>query len=280
MEQPDERRSQRLEELRGLIARFGDHAPLDRGLALVTSHEQPWLEPDGLIADLDALTHGLHVPDEADPIEAVARLNHHLFAGLGFTGDEDNYDAPHNSFLDRVLERRRGLPILLCIVYLEVGRRVGVGLEGINFPGHFLVAPTAAEPRFFVDPFAAGAVRRPDQLLSHLSRVLGRPVLAQEDAEQHLTPCSNRQTLVRVSNNLKASYLRRHDNPGALRAVDRLRILAPEVPEFRRDRALLLARLERPQEAVGELEGYLEQAPDARDAAELAAYLQRLKLIA
>ncbi len=280
MEDSEKQRSQRLDELRALVARYGEHLPLDLGVALIACHEQPWLEPESLVARLDALAHGLHVPEEADPIEQIARLNHHLFTTLGFTGDEETYDAPHNSFLDRVLERRRGLPILLCVVYLELGRRVGVQLDGVNFPGHFLVAPPASEPRFLVDPFAQGAIRRPDQLLSHLSRVLERPVLAPEEAEPFIQPCGNRQTLVRVSNNLKASYLRRRDDDGALRAVDRLRILAPEVAAFRRDRALLLARMERPREAIPELECYLEEAPDAGDAGELAQYLERLKLIA
>ncbi len=262
-----------------MVASGGDHLPLDLGAALVTAHEQPWLEPDNLLADLDSLASDLHIPAGSPGVQQVARLNHHLFTTLGFRGDEEVYDAPFNSYLDRVLERRKGLPILLSVVYLEVARRVGVACEGVSFPGHFLVATQGHDPRFFVDPFGRGTILRVDQLLGLLAKRLGRPVMAMEDAEQYLAPCSHRAILIRMNNNLKASFLRRRDDLGALRAVDRLEILDPAQPDLQRDRALLLARLDRPQEAVAPLEAYLDARPEAEDAVELAVFLEQLKAL-
>ncbi len=277
MAEEDAQRLAILEELRSLVASAGDDVPLDLGSALVSAHEQPWLEPDLLLSDLDELAADLHVPAGADVVQQIARLNHHLFTTLGFCGDDAVYDAPFNSYLDRVLDRRKGLPILLSVVYLEVGRRVGVRCDPISFPGHFLVATRDHEPRFFVDPFGGGAVLRVEQLLAQLARLLERPILAREDAEEYLAPCTNRAVLVRMNNNLKASFLRRRDDQGALRAVDRMLIFAPTWTDLRRDRALLLARLERTGEAIASLERYLEAKPRADDADDLNAFLQQLK---
>jgi regulator of sirC expression with transglutaminase-like and TPR domain len=277
MPEEEARRRTTLDALRALAAGGGESVPLDLGAALVAAHEQPWLEPDLVVSDLDELAGGLHMPTGAPLVEQVARLNHHLFSTLGFCGDEAVYDAPFNSYLDRVLERRKGLPILLSLVYLEVARRVGVACDGVSFPGHFLVGTRGHEPRFFVDPFHRGAVLREDQLLARLAGRLERPVLAREDAERYLAPCTNRALLVRMNRNLKASFLRRRDDAGALRAVDRLLILAPDEPELLRDRALLLARLDRPADAIDPLQRYLELRPQAEDTADLTAFLKQLE---
>jgi regulator of sirC expression with transglutaminase-like and TPR domain len=278
-EEESQRRSVLL-ELRSLVASAGDDLPLDVAAALVSAHEQPWLEVDLLISDLDELAAGLHVPAGASTIQQIARLNHHLFTTLGFRGDEAVYDAPFNSYLDRVLERRKGLPILLSVVYLEVGRRAGIQCDGVSFPGHFLVSTRDHDPRFFVDPFGGGAILRIEQLLSSLAKLLKRPILAREDAEEYLQPCTNRALLVRMNNNLKASFLRRRDDAGALRAVDRMLILAPQWIGLLRDRALLLARLDRSEEAIPPLERYLEAKPTADDADDLNAFLQQLRQLA
>ncbi len=280
MEEEEAQRRSALEEFRSLARSTGDHIPLDLGAALIAAHEQPWLQVDLVISDLDALAHGLHVPEDADVIQQIARLNHHLFTTLGFEGDEAVYDAPFNSYVDRVLERRKGLPILLSLVYLEVARRAGIACDGVNYPGHFLVSSRGHEPRFFVDPFGGGRILRTEQLLASLAKLLERPVLAVEDAEEYLQPCTNRALLVRMNNNLKASFLRRADDAGALPAVDRMLILAPTWSALLRDRALLLARMDRATEAIDPLLRYLEAEPRADDAEDLHAFLQQLEQLA
>jgi len=239
--------------------------PLDRGAALVAAHEQPWLEPDELIARIDDLAVGLHVPTDSSPIEQVARINLHLFDNLGFCGAEEDYDAPTNSMLDRVLERRKGLPILLSLIYIEVARRVGVEMDGVGFPGHFVVRPKNTEELFFVDPFGKGKIWRPEEMLMRLSRVLDQPYHDLQNPEAYLEPTGRLEIVSRVSRNLKVSYLRRGDAEGALRAVDRLLALMPEHPEERRDRGLLLLELDRDEEALTELRRYLEEHPEGED---------------
>jgi len=239
--------------------------PLDLGAALVAAHEQPWLDPAELVSRIDDLAVGLHVPADASATEQVARLNLHLFDNLGFSGSEDDYDAPTNSMLDRVLERRKGLPIILSVIYVEVARRVGVEMDGVGFPGHFVVRPRTTDNLFFVDPFGKGKIRRPDEMLMRLSRVLDQPYHDLADPESYFKPTPALEVVARVSRNLKVSYLRRGDAAGALRAVDRLLALTPGHAEERRDRGLLLLELDRNDEALNDLNRYLEEHPEGED---------------
>ncbi|MEM6929198.1 MAG: transglutaminase-like domain-containing protein, partial [Myxococcota bacterium] len=144
----------------------------DAAIALAAS-EQPDVDPQAIRASLDALSAPIRIPEGASTIEGLARLTLELFQRQGFRGDEEEYDAPHNSFVDRVLERRRGLPIALSVITVAVGDRVGVPLDPVGFPGHFLVAPRHAEDRFFVDPFHQGAIVNATQLRAQLTRQMG-----------------------------------------------------------------------------------------------------------
>lgn len=251
---------------RAVVEREGDALPLDEGCAWIAAEERPSLDVPKLLGRLDELARGLYVPPEAPAYEVVARLNHHLFEEWGFSGDLDDYEAPRNSLLDQVIQRRQGLPILLCVVYLEVARRVGAAVDGIGFPGHFLVAPRAKEePRFFVDPFHGGRILREQQLWERLRTVArGQPV-SRATFEQLTAPVNSRYVLVRINNNLKGAWLRRGDVPAALRAVERLLLLEPDLLEEQRDRGLMLAHLGKRDEALEELRTYLDRWPNAPD---------------
>ena len=132
--------------LETLIAQHGDHLPLDTAAALLSAEEQGQpVDPSVLSARLDEIALGARLREGASLFEAVARINHRLFHELGFEGDRDNYDAPENSFLDRVLDRRKGLPILLSVLYIEVARRAGIAVSGIGFPSHYIVQPDGAD---------------------------------------------------------------------------------------------------------------------------------------
>jgi regulator of sirC expression with transglutaminase-like and TPR domain len=236
-------RQEILDRFAGVVQ--GSSVPLDLATALVAAHEQPGVDPDRLAGELDELAGGLHIPPAAAPLEQIARVNHHLFVTHGFVGDEERYDDPRNSCLNRVLERRKGLPILLCVVMIEVARRVDVAIDGVGFPGHFVVSPRVAETRFFVDPFHGGRILRETELLARLPRLFGIPMEAITNPQQHLRPVSARELLVRVNVNLKHSWLHRDDAEGALRAVDRLIALDPSNPAEHRDRRILQAQLGR-----------------------------------
>ena len=214
---------------------------LDLGAALLAADEEPGLDPATVVGALDALAATIHIPAGASPFEAVARLNHRLFTELGFTGDEDEYDHPDNSHLGRVLARRRGLPILLSVVYMEVARRHGVIIDGVGFPGHFIVSPQGVSPRFFVDPFHQGLVLRPEALLGRLCERTGARGVDPEAWARFTAAVDARAILVRMNNNLKASWGRRGCLEGVLRAVDRNLALCPQDADERalRDRLLV-----------------------------------------
>jgi len=197
-------------------------------IALAVS-EEPRVDPDAIRDTLDALAAPIRIPPDAELVPRVARVAQHLFHELGFRGDEDDYDHPHNSRLDRVLERRRGLPILLSIVTIAVGDRAGLELEPVGFPGHFLVAPVGAEPRFFVDPFHSGAVITEAQLRASLARHAGS--VDDTAFARAVAPVTTHEVLVRMCNNLAMSYLRREDRAGAERMYGHL--VALDGPEGR-----------------------------------------------
>jgi regulator of sirC expression with transglutaminase-like and TPR domain len=256
-----------------LVREYGDHLPLDRACALLAAEEQPGLDPDEPLRELDRLAASVHIPRSAETVEQIARLNQALFVREGFRGDGEDYEDPRNSLLDQVLTRRRGLPILLSVVYMEVARRCGVGIDGIGFPGHFLVSPSDADPRFYVDPFAGGRIVRREELKLRLAKLLtGKGPFAVED-ERLLEALSARATFVRINNNLKSHHLQGQDLASALRAVNRLCLLEPSWAEQRRDQGLLLLELGRTAEGRNALRAYLRERPDADDADSIREHL-------
>ncbi|MEQ1567080.1 MAG: transglutaminase-like domain-containing protein [Myxococcota bacterium] len=249
-------------EWRERLDRWSAGIPLDQALHQVAVDEGSDAPFSVVDQGLDALAAG--VVAARDPLEQLRNVVRHLFDGLGFRGDRESYDAPENSRIDRVLERRRGLPITLSAVVLEVGRRRGLALVGVGFPGHFLVG-TAGEPRLFVDPFDQGRIRRRSELAHDLRARFGD--LDDAQIAHALAPTSTHDLLVRVSGNLLGSWTRRSNLAAALPNADRRVALRPDVPEFRRDRGLVRAELGLGEEAAFDLGSYLAERPDAPDAA-------------
>jgi regulator of sirC expression with transglutaminase-like and TPR domain len=196
--------------------------------------------------------------------EPVDALNEFVFRELGFVGNQENYYDPRNSLLSYVLDERRGIPITLSVVYIELGQRAGLEVEGVGLPGHFVVRVRAesacgAETRL-VDPFNRRAINEDDcqQLLDGLYG--GQIALASE----HLRAATSREILARVLRNLKAVYAQNNRYARALAIVERVMLLDAEAHDEHRDRGALLAQLGRYEEAISELQLYLSRpAPDA-----------------
>ena len=264
-------------ELHTLVRLYHDEVPLDRAASLIAAEEGSDVDPDALVRALDRLADGLHIPTSASPFEAVARLSHHLYQHHGFKGDIENYDAPENSLLNHVLERKQGLPVLLSLVSIEVARRAGFVLLPIPYPTHFLIAPAQAEPRFYVDPFHRGEVHRTGYLRARLTQIIGQEV---DDALwlDAVKPATNSAMIFRMCNNLKAAYLRRGQIESALRAVEHLLIIDPGAYEELRDRGALRTQLGHTDEGIADFEAYISArpyAPDADDVARLVASLKQ-----
>ena len=194
----------------------------------------------------------------------VATLNAYLYEELGFSGNRERYDDPRNSFLNEVLDRRLGIPISLAVIYLEIGRRAGLRLEGVNFPGHFLVRVPAlagrADDDLIVDPFHAGA------LLSEVDcRHLLRQHLGEEAAFDHglLATATRQHIVVRMLVNLKRLYVRMRSFPQARAIADLLLAVDPAALSELRDRGLLAYHMEDFAAALKDLEAYLRMMPRA-----------------
>ena len=219
---------------------------------------------------------------------SVSQLNRALFRDKGYRGNQDDYYDPRNSFVNEVLDRRTGIPITLCLLYVEVARRLGMRAEGVSFPGHFLVKVIGDDPSnpggsdpdragseetIVVDAFA-GCTLSHNDCRERLRSALG------EDAPfgpSYLDAATPRQILLRMLNNLKAIYLGRKENENALACVERALLLAPDSPLEIRDRGVLYHRLECFGPALADLERFLGLAPEHESAPAVRSALETLR---
>jgi len=226
---------------------------------------------DQLAAQLAA-----RLPRPASGTDLILALNTFLFDDLGFGPNVEDYYDLRNSFLNEVLERRLGIPISLSVVYMEVGRRIGLPLHGVNFPGHFLVKCEFAEGTVILDPYARGISLGVQELQQRLREARGgevsRAILA-----GMLVSAGKKQILARMLRNLKAIYLRRHEHAQALAASDWVIALAPADAVEVRERGLLYLQLECFRPALDDLQRYLKLVPDAADADEIRARVLELR---
>ncbi len=243
---------------------------------LVAKEEYPQLAEEVYLGRLDLLAEETQdrLGGETAPLVVLQEVLHTLYHRRGFRGNREVYYDPRNSFLNDVLDRRLGIPITLGMVVLEVGWRLGLPLEGVNFPGHFLVRYQGEALELLVDPFEGGALRFRDQLQELLDRVYGGMVRLHDS---FLRPARRQEILVRLLTNLKSLYLHTGDHRRALGAVERILILRPFSPPDLRDRGVILARLGRREEALGQLQVYLQVAPEAADARRIRTLVDRLK---
>lgn len=195
-------------------------------------------------------------------------LNEYAFGDLGFRGNRDAYYDPRNSFLNEVIDRRLGIPLTLSLVYMELARGAGLRLAGVGFPGHFLVKTQGVRPPRLLDPFDGGKEVGAEEVRE---RLRGH----EEEAAGALRPMGNRAILRRLLGNLRLVYLRERDPERALRAAERMLLLAPDAPGEVLEYAMLCGRLERYAEGVAALIRYLEMVPHGRGRARAAAELAR-----
>lgn len=252
-------------QLAALLDASGDELDLGRAALLIAAEEYPQVMPDFYLRRLDELAERVkdRLANETAELIVLDELSRVLFQEEGFRGNVEAYYDPRNSFLNDVLDRRLGIPPTLSIVFLEVGWRLGLPLEGMNFPGHFLVRYDGVGIRLLVDPFQRGEIRFEDQAPELLDRVYGGAVALKPD---YLRTASRRDVLVRLLSNLKGIYMSTRDHVRALAAIERILLVQPSAIEEVRDRGRLLARAGRVDEALIDLERYLNEAPEAPDA--------------
>lgn len=233
---------------------------------LIAKEEYPGLDLPLYAARLDALAARARPRVESlagNPFAVIDAINTCLFEEEGLRGNLEDYYDPRNSFLNDVLDRKRGIPITLSVIYMEVAARLGFAIQGVGFPGHFLVRHAAGGRSILIDPFAAGRILHPEDCGRRLRESLGEETHLQAG---FLEPVGKKHILRRMLSNLRAIYLKRDDLPRAMAAVERLFALAPEDPANLRDRGLILLRQNQLGRASADLRGYLALAPGAPDA--------------
>ena len=249
---------------------------------LIAAHEYPGLDVPAYLARMDRIAATLkgRLRRDIGPVESIVALNRYLFEELGFSGDAREYYDPRNSFLNEVLDRKLGIPITLAVVYIEVGRHVGLALHGVSFPGHFLVKCPARDGVIVLDPYAGGASLSLEDLQQRLRALRGGAAPPADTAQRMLAAAGKKDILARMLRNLKGIYLQRRDFPRALAAADRVITLEPRAADEYRDRAAIYMELECFRAALSDFRNYLMLKPGADDAATVQRRVVELQQIA
>jgi regulator of sirC expression with transglutaminase-like and TPR domain len=252
--------------------------PLLSTALLIAKDEYPELDGDYYENRLQKFTDDLRGPlGNADSTSAQLRvINSYLFDELGFGGDEKDYYDPRNSYLNEVLDRRLGNPISLAVVQIELARRLGVPLEGISFPGHFLVRLPLDEGIIVLDPFQKGRSLDASELRRRARSHLDTQDIDDSRLARMLEPASHRMILTRILRNLKGVYGEREQWDKALRCCDRLLTLDPHQPSEYRDRGSSYLKLGHVRAAREDFSRYLALMPQAEDADAIAAQISEL----
>ncbi len=258
------------------VSQADEEINLARAAIMVAKEEYPQLPEERYLGRLDLLAEGTRdrLDDENAHLVVLQELLNSLYNRHGFRGNRQAYYDPRNSFLNDVLDRGLGIPLTLGIVVLEVGWRLGLPLEGVSFPGHFLVRFRGEAMDLLIDPYDGGAVRFEDEAQELLDRVYGGMVRV---SDSFLKVATKREMLVRLLMNMKSLYLNVGDHRRALAAVERVLLVRPITPQEIRDRGVILARLGRKQEALEQLEAYLNVAPEATDSQRILGMVEELK---
>lgn len=269
------------ERLEKVIHSSEQELNLAEAALLVAKDEYPGLDVDAYLRRLDELATEvqLRLPERAGLEDVLLTLNQFLFVEQGFSGDMENYHDPRNSFLNEVLDRKIGIPITLSILYIEIGRRLGVPLKGVSFPGHFLVKFSTNQGEVVLDPFSGGSLLSKEDLVELLEEAYGQDGASRTPLERLLTTTGKKEILVRMLRNLKAIYLHQKEFDKALTAVDRILLIMPELAEEVRDRGRIYEHLECSRAALEDYRSYLVLRPDAGDAPDVHRRIAELKQI-
>lgn len=215
------------------------------------------------------------VDPDSDSLETRIALLHTVIGERhGYSGDHDTYDDLQNANMLRVIDRRRGLPVALGILYMHAARSQGWTMVGLNFPGHFLVRIDKGGDRAILDPFNEGQVRTVVDLRDLLKATAGS---AAELEPGHYQPVSNRDVLLRLQNNIKLRHLSAHDVPKALDVLEGMRLFAPYEPALWRETGLLKAHAGNLADAIVALETFMALTGDEHHRHQTASLIQQLK---
>jgi len=271
-----------VERWKRIVAGPAEDIDLCEAALVIAAQEYPGLDIAAYLARIDDMGATLRnrLRRDIGSTERILALNRYLFDELGFRGNVSDYYNPRNSFLNDVVDRRLGIPITLSLIYLTVGRRIGLVLHGVSFPGHFLVKCTVRDGVVVLDPYARGVSLSLEDLQQRLRALRGGAEASLEGTRRMLAVAGAKEILARMLRNLKGIYLERRDLARALAAADRIVELEPGAADEYRDRARIYLDLECVRAALSDLRTYLMLKPGAEDAAVVQRSVVELQQIA
>jgi len=239
-----------------------NHNLIEKCLKLAQILEYPELDISKYIKKFEDITKSLKlaISNKDNPTYRISILNEHLFKHHGFHGDTEDYYSPKNNFLNAVLDKKSGIPITLSIIYAEVGKHIGLDLHLAGFPSHIVVKNGE---EMVLDPFNEGKLLSIDDLREILLQNYGGEV---EFEPRFLNDIGEKQILIRMTRNLKNSYVQSYAYDMAMRCVNMILTLEPDSPDDIRDKGILEERLLNHDGALVLLNQYLEINPNAEDA--------------
>ncbi|WP_341684886.1 tetratricopeptide repeat protein [Limnohabitans sp.] len=262
-----------------------EHFPLLEAAASIALIDEPELDVESVLEEVERMVDRVRsrMISSADDLTRLAVLNHVFYKDMGFGLNANDYYAPRNSFVNEVLRTRRGIPVSLSVIWLEMAQELGLRAHGIAFPGHFLVKVALDSGLVVLDPATGESLG-----IDHLSERL-EPFRDQEDQllkpdlDEGETPlglylqsCPPRDVLTRMLRNLKEIYQTQQDWPACLAVLDRILVLWPESWAERRDRGLVHAELGNAGQALSDLQAYLDAEPLAADQGALQARIKEI----
>ncbi len=231
--------------------------------------EYPELDVQAVLGDVDSLLERIRrrLPTDAGQLQKLRMLNQFFFKDLNFGGNLNNYYDPDNSFVHAVLRTRRGIPISLALVWMELAQGLGLSVRGVGFPGHFMVKVNLPMGQAVIDPINGQSLSREE--LSERLEPYRRPSSLMEDMETplglYLQSAPPRDIIARMLHNLKEIYRTQEDWPRMLAVQERLIVLLPESWAEYRDRGLAHAEMGNTEQALADLECYLIHTEDLID---------------
>jgi len=258
-----------------------DHLPLLEAAVSIAQDEFPELDVQTVLGDMDQLLARLRrrCPSDAGALQRLRALNQFFFRDLGFGGNVNNYYDPENSYLNVVLRTRRGIPITLAVLWLELAQGLGLKAMGVNFPGHFMVKVNLPNGQVVIDPFTGQSLSR-EELSERLEPYKRRNGLVDEfdvPVGLYLQAAPGRDILARMLRNLKEIHRTHEDWLRLISVQDRLLVLLPDAWAEYRDRGLAWAEMGDARLAVQDLEIYVEHSDDALDREAMSSRMQELR---
>jgi len=242
----------------------------------IARDEQPHLDTAYYDRILDRLAERVRerCPSGAKVRHILGQINWVLFVEERFRGNTDEYRDPRNSALNQVIDRKLGIPITLSILYRAVASRIGLELDGVNLPAHFMLRTGAGEETIFIDPFHQGVLHDLKGCRATIEVMIGRPI---EWREELLAPCSTSTIVTRMLMNLKSIYLGQGDFPESVPALQRLVALHPTDADHQRDLGMAALATDRPGMAIEPFQRYLALRPRADDSAAILDLLREAR---